>query len=114
MPVSDLCVGVQHGEGEKENMSAEQPKQPEFYVDAFNLGFNPYTVFIQLQQHSLGLRPGDIASQTMLCTTRMSPALAKVMAILLRRVLIQYEKDAGPINISKRMLEELKITEQDW
>ncbi len=92
-------------------MSAEHP---EYYVDSFNVGFNPYTVFIQFQQHAPGLRPGDVQSQTMLCTTRMSPVHAKVMAIFLRRVLIQYEKDAGLINIPKRVLEELKIAEGDW
>ncbi|MFH1485217.1 MAG: hypothetical protein ABIH46_04025 [Chloroflexota bacterium] len=87
---------------------------PNFYVDAMNISVSPFTCHMMLAQ-----RPPLIVNQVQAppipqCTLLMSPVNAKVMAMLLRRVLLAHEKENGLISVPSQVLGQLGISPEDW
>ncbi len=83
---------------------------PEFYIDSYNLSLSPYTVVLDM-----GARQGPENTET-LVRIRMSPAHAKVMSILFKRAMREYEDVMRmSVGVSPELLAEKHINlETDW
>jgi hypothetical protein len=87
---------------------------PDIYVDAVQLSTTPYGVAL-----SLGLNPphhqgpnAPIARQQ--AVVRMRLEHAKVIAMLLRKQLKQYERDNGAIPLPPGLYTSLGVAQEDW
>lgn len=77
---------------------------PDLYVDGGQVEVSPFTVSVTL---SVGRRPAGVV--------RMSPAYAKMFAILLKQYLKQAEGRWGePIAVPEVVLKDRKISLDDW
>lgn len=86
---------------------------PEFYSDAIEINLTmPWTVAL-----TFGLRSTETERKTSpVARIRMSPEHAKVMAMLLRRQLKNYEQDSGTvINLPADLYAKLGLVSfEDW
>jgi hypothetical protein len=87
---------------------------PEFYVDAVQLSTGVYGVAL-----TFGLNPphptgphGGVPKD--LCVLRMSLEHAKVLAMLLRAQLKDYERENGEIPLPPSLYTSLGIAREDW
>ena len=96
-------------------LSDEKPGEtPDIYCNSVQLGVSPYDLMIELQR-----RPPVIGGDAKLMhvgTVRMSLEHAKVLGIMLRKALKNYEDQTGrPIPMHPELLENLGISEaEDW
>ena len=80
---------------------------PEFYADQLQIGTNPWGFIFQFGLASDG-GPRPVA------TVRMSPHHAKVMALMLRRIVQQWETNMGQvIKFSQEIKKELNLPDDD-
>ena len=95
---------------------------PEVYSDLFRITMSPYTVLLQFgvksppprQQPGAQEETPSQEDQTVV-VIRMSPEHAKVMAIVLRRHIQNYEQQTGiTIDVPAGVLQNLKIPPEDW
>lgn len=90
---------------------------PDVYCDQLNLTHSPWGVALTfgLTPNIAPSVPGQHPAETQ-AIVRMSLEHAKVMAMLLRRVLKQYELETlgDPIKIPLSVLEGLKLSDSDW
>ncbi len=85
------------------------PGVADMYADTFQMSASPYTITLGF---GLQVAPNALKPQA---TIRMSTQHAKVMAILFKRLLKQYEQQAGEIVIPPGLLSEKEIDlERDW
>jgi hypothetical protein len=96
-------------------MADEGEAPVEFYVDAYEFIGSPYTVHLTFGVAVPGERPED-AYVNKLVVLRMSPEHAKVMSILFKRAVREYEERTGTeIAVAPAMLEAHKINlALDW
>ena len=89
-------------------------EQLDLYIDGFQMGIGPFTVTLVLAV-SPSPGAGTQAPKT-LATVRMSAEHAKVMAILMRRQLKQYEETLGqPIPVAPQVYQQMGISpKEDW
>jgi hypothetical protein len=75
---------------------------PEYYADQLQIGSNPWGFIFQFGLVSEGgSRP--------VATVRMSPQHAKVMALLLKRVLTDWEEKMGTMDFPEELRRELNL-----
>ena len=83
---------------------------PEFYADAFRITVSPYTAYLQFSvgdPPSSGFRP--------VAALRMSPEHAKVMAIILKRIIRETEREAGyEIALHPTIVKENHLDLDEW
>lgn len=87
---------------------------PEVYCDGMQIGLSPYTAILSLTRQSPG---GDHTSPaTKVANVRMSLEHAKVMAIMLRKQLKNFEAQAGiEIQLPQKLYQDLGISKhEDW
>ena len=78
---------------------------PEHYIDAFRITISPYTAYFQFSV-------ADPASGRFkpMVVVRMSPEHAKVMAVILKRTLLNHETESGiEIPVNPQILKENEI-----
>lgn len=90
---------------------------PDLYTDAFTLAQSPYGValtFLKTPTLMPGI-PGQLQNEPV-AVVRMSLEHAKVMAMLLRKQLKQYELEnlGDPINIPRAVLQQMNISLEEW
>ena len=103
------------------------PEVPEVYADLFWITLSPYTVIFDFgkrlaprREHTErdeGQQPDPQQRQmsSIVARIRMSPEHAKVLAIILRRHLQEYERQTGVmIDVPAPILQELGIAPEDW
>lgn len=89
-------------------------EQFDVYTDQFNVSIGPYGVTFLLQRSPAVPQPGQVANEPV-GVVRMSQEHAKVLAMILRRQLKQYERDAGfEIPIMPQVLNQLSLSLEDW
>ncbi len=85
---------------------------PEVYADGAQFAISPFTVILVFTVQPAG-QPGTVAPAKV-AHVRMSPEHAKVMAILLRKQLKNFEEQLGdPIPIHPQLAQQLGISRQD-
>jgi hypothetical protein len=91
-----------------------QQEVPELYCDGLQLGLSPYTAILSFTMQPAG-QTGTMAP-VKVANVRMSLEHAKVMAILLRKQIKNYEAQAGvDIQIPNQLYQQLGISRQeDW
>ncbi|MDP2935774.1 MAG: hypothetical protein Q8O86_04720 [Dehalococcoidia bacterium] len=90
---------------------------PDVYADQFTLGLSAYGVALTFSLNPS--TPSPIPSQQHAepqAVIRMSLEHAKVMIMLLKKNLKQFELEhlGDPIKLPKRLLQELNLDEADW
>jgi hypothetical protein len=94
---------------------SEQEPAPDLYANGVQVSVTPYDVLLELQL--LG-RPGQDSPEvplTRLASVRMSHVHAKVMAMILRRALKEYEMQTGTVVVHPEVLPPLGLdAEKDW
>lgn len=87
---------------------------PHVYADAVQLGVGAFTVSLTFSIAPIA-QPGTQAPEAV-AVVRMSPEHAKLMAILLRKQLKQFEENLGaPIAILPQVYQQLGISaKEDW
>ena len=79
--------------------------EPEYYADQLQIGTSPWGFMFQFGL----LSPGGPRP---VCTVRMSPQHAKVMALLLKRLIAEWEGNMGQkIEFPDKIREELNLPE---
>ena len=90
----------------------ESQDVPEFYSDGIEINLTmPWTVALtfSLKDTSKERNPNPQV------IVRMSPEQAKVAAMLLKRLLKNYESESGcPINLPKGLWGQLELRPEDW
>jgi hypothetical protein len=91
---------------------SDQP--PDVYCDSLQFAVSPFDAIMQLSQRSP--QPGTTQPPSIVGNVRMSLELAKVKAIILRRVLKQHEEAQGhPIVLHPQVYAIMGISPQeDW
>ena len=87
------------------------------YADQSTLALNPYSMTINFQKSPsspTGLVPG--AGNETVAVIRMSLEHAKILAMIIRRTLKQFELESlgDPINIPRSLLQQMNLTVEDW
>jgi hypothetical protein len=84
------------------------------YTDQFNMVVGAYGVTFLLQRSPAVPTPGQVANENV-GVVRMSLEHSKVLAMILRRQLKQYERDAGfQIRVMPQVMNQLGLSEEDW
>ena len=87
---------------------------PDVFTDVFNLSVTPWAVNLTLQKTPPIPAPGANPPETT-CVVRMSLETAKVLAMLMRRQLRNFEADQGiQIAVSRQVLNSVSLSEEDW
>ncbi len=88
---------------------------PEFYVDQFRITSGPYGVAITFGLTPPHPSPGQVSPPRDLALIRMSLEHAKIMTLIMRRQLKQYERDNGvTIEIPHSLYAGLGVSPEDW
>lgn len=78
---------------------------PEYYADQLQIGTTPWGFVFQFGLVSEGgSRP--------VATVRMSPHHAKVMALMLKRVVVEWEASVGAITFPEQIYADLNLPEE--
>jgi len=90
------------------------PDVPDIYCDQFTMAHNPYGVIV-----TFGLTSNMPNAQSMpvpQVVVRMSLEHAKVMAMVIRKTLKQYELEhlGDPIKIPQALAQQLHFADGDW
>ncbi len=90
---------------------------PDVYTDQVTMAQSPYgiTFTFSLSPSTPSPVPGQNQAEPQV-VLRMSLEHAKVLAMLIRRNLKQYELEhlADPIRIPAAVLQQMRLSEQDW
>ncbi|MBI4308672.1 MAG: hypothetical protein HY684_07700 [Chloroflexi bacterium] len=95
----------------------DEQKEPaaEYYVDQFFVTSSPYTISLTFGIATAHPQPGQAPTMKNLVTLRMSPEHAKVMVMILKRHLKEYESQAGvSIAVPQQIAAQLGIPLEDW
>lgn len=79
---------------------------PDIYTDAMGIGHNVYGFTLDFAAHT-----GQAPNPKLQARVRMSPQHAKIMALLLRRNVQQYEREVGTIILPESLYNELGIND---
>lgn len=99
------------------------PEALEVYSDVFWITLSPYTALFEFAMRGAPARgpaqeerpEEQRGRQKTVAFVRMSPEHAKVLAIVLRRHIQEYERQTGvTIDVPLPILEELRIPPEDW
>ncbi|MBS1723159.1 MAG: DUF3467 domain-containing protein [Armatimonadetes bacterium] len=87
---------------------------PDIYADSVYLAISPYDLMIRLAKRPF--ESGDApAEPETVGVVRMSHEQAKTFAVVLRNLLVEYEKGHGKIRIHSELRERVGISEDgDW
>ena len=87
---------------------------PDIYCDGIQILVNPFDIVMQLSQRAPA--PGTTEPPKTVAYVRMSLEHAKVMAIILRKILKQHEDQQGtPIVLHPQIYQQMGISPQeDW
>ena len=87
---------------------------PEFYCDGVQIGLSPYTAILSLTKQPAG--QDKTVPAVKVAIVRMSLEHAKVMAIMLRKQVKNYEAQAGvEIQLPNSLYQQLGLSKQeDW
>lgn len=93
---------------------ATEPR--DVYCDGFQMNVGPYGVTLNFSLSGpMPPAPGTSPHTDRVATIRMSLEHTKVMAFVLRRHLMKYERDAGvSIPVPGGLLNSLQIGPEDW
>jgi hypothetical protein len=86
------------------------------YSDQLGLNLGPFGCAINFAiSPPVPPAGGGVAAGQAVATVRMSLEHLKMMAFLLRRQLLQYERDSGiRVSIPRDVLNQLRIGREDW
>ena len=89
---------------------------PDIYCDQLQLALSPYGLALTFALSQTNPPAGGPATPTSQAIVRMSLEHAKVMAMIIRKQLKQYELEhlGDPINIPSKVLADLKLQKEDW
>ena len=95
---------------------AEPEGPPDVYSDQFNMAVSPYGVALTFLLTPSSPTPIQAVTGDPQAVVRMSLEHAKVMSMVLRRSIKQYELETlgDHIRIPRGILGQLKLTEDDW
>lgn len=83
---------------------------PEYFSDVFHFSFSPYGLAIAFGTRAVRAAPGPAPAEEDRVVVRMSLEQAKVLSMLLRKSLRQYEEAAGvSIELPPTLYEELEL-----
>lgn len=92
------------------------PESPvDVYTDQLQVSIGPFGCTLNFGV-SLAIQPaGGVAQGHPAATVRMSLEHLKVMTFLLRRQLLEYERESGiRVQVSRDVLNQLRIGQEDW
>jgi hypothetical protein len=100
---------IGHGE-------AVMPEQPvDVYADQLQATFGPFGTTLNFGASLAIQTAGGIPQGQPVATVRMSLEHLKVMVFLLRRQLLEYERESGiRITIPMDVLNQLRVGKEDW
>ncbi|MBI2858568.1 MAG: hypothetical protein HYX90_05760 [Chloroflexi bacterium] len=86
------------------------------YCDSFQMNVGPYGVTLNFSlSNPLPAAPGVVLQNERVATVRMSLEHTKVMAFVLRRHMMKYEREAGTsVHVPQALLNSLQISPEDW
>lgn len=92
------------------------PDPSDHYADQFQISVGPYGCTLSfLLSKPTPPTPGTPVQADRLSTVRMSLEHLKVMTFLVRRQLVQYERDTGiDVQLPGDLLNSLRIGREDW
>ncbi len=92
-----------------------QDQTPEVYADAFQVTVSPFGVSLTFSLREAHPAPAQQGQARPVSTVRTSLEHAKVIAMLLKRQLRNYEESNGiVINIPAQVYTQLGIAQEDW
>ena len=97
-------------------MTDETTKEmPEYYIDSFRMSSGAFGVAVTLGVRPPHPEPAHPAGPKEVAVIRMSLEHAKVMAMIMRRTLKDYERGTGsPINLPQKLCNEMGLSLEDW
>ncbi len=87
--------------------SASEEEVPDFYVNSVRLLTSQYELLLQF-----GLKTHPEEDPKSVVNIRMSPQHAKVMTLILKNNIREYEKNIGVINLLPQLISDLKLDEE--
>ena len=91
------------------------PQVPEYYVDSFRMSSGAFGVALTLGMRPPHPEPARPTGPKDLAIVRMSLEHAKVMAMIMRRTLKEYERGTGcVINLPAKLCNEMGLSLEDW
>ena len=87
---------------------------PDIYADNLVLSINPFGVIVVLQIIDPLAPTGSPSQSTTVGTVRLSPQLAKFLALALRRDMKKYEREHGDVVLSPVIWNGLGVSREDW
>jgi hypothetical protein len=95
---------------------ADPESAPDIYADQFNMAVSPYGVALTFMLTPSNPTPIQVPTGDPKAVVRMSLEHAKVMAMVLRRSIKQYELETlgDPVRVPRAILAQLKLSEDDW
>lgn len=92
------------------------PEANDFYCDGFQMNVGPYGVTLNFSlSNPLPVAQGAPQPSDRMATMRMSLEHTKVMAFVLRRHLMKYERETGVnVQVPGGLLNSLQISPEDW
>lgn len=94
----------------------ETREPADVYCDGFQMNVSPYGITLNFTlSGATPPAPGTAPHADRVSTVRMSLEHTKVMAFVLRRQLVKYERDTGiSIQVPGGLLNSLQISPEDW
>ncbi len=88
---------------------------PDFYVDEMQLSMTPYTVSLSFSLSAALPGPGSVTPATPKVVLRTSPQHAKIIAMMLRQHLKEYERETGAeIMLPMEVYRDIGRGPEDW
>ena len=88
---------------------------PDFYVDEMQLSMTPYTVSLSFSLSAALPGPGSVTPATPKVVLRTSPQHAKIIAMMLRQHLREYERETGAeIRLPMEVYRDIGLGPEDW
>ncbi|MDP2735277.1 MAG: hypothetical protein Q8P12_03650 [bacterium] len=94
----------------------ESPESKDVYCDGFQMNVGPYGVTLNFSlSNAVPPAPGISPQSDRVATVRMSLEHTKVMAFVLRRHLMKYERETNmSVQVPTGLLNSLQISPEDW
>ena len=88
---------------------------PEYYIDSFRVSAGAFGVAMTLGVRPPHPEPAHPSGPKEIAVVRMSLEHAKVMAMIMRRSLKEYERGTGAvINLPQKLCNEMGLSLEDW
>ena len=88
---------------------------PEFYTDQSNIGIGPYGAALVFGASVLPPAGPESAQSVPVVTVRMSVEHLKVFAYVLKRTVMQYEREMKiSVDLPDKTLESVHVSRDDW